>query len=49
MASADKPEDTEPDDKQAGAYPYLVLPLDERHQRREGKENQERSEKMAAH
>src|SRR5277367_174023 len=39
MASVDKPEDTEPDDKQAGRHLYLVLPFDERHQRREGKEN----------
>jgi hypothetical protein len=49
MASVDKPEDAEPDDQEAGGYLYLVLPLDERHQRREGKKNQEHREKMAGH
>jgi hypothetical protein len=49
MASVDKPEDTEPNDKQAGAYLYLALPFDECHQHREGKENQEHREQMAGH
>jgi hypothetical protein len=37
VASIDKPEDTEPDDKEAGADLYLALPFDEGDQQREGK------------
>ena len=49
MASVDKPEDTEPDDKQAGAQLYRALPFDECHQHGEGKENQEHRQQMADH
>jgi hypothetical protein len=49
MAPVDESKDTEPDDKQAGAYLYLALPFDECHQYREGKENQEHREQVADH
>jgi hypothetical protein len=49
MTPVDKPKDTEPDNKQAGAYLYLALPFDECHQHREGKEKQEHREQMADH
>ena len=39
MAPVDKPEDTEPDDKKAGADLYLALPFDEGDQQREGKDH----------
>ena len=47
MAPVDKPEDTEPDDKQAGANLYLALPFDERDQQRKGEDHQKHREQMA--
>ena len=47
MALVDKPEDTEPDDEQAGADLYLALPFDEGDQQREGKKHQKHCKQMA--
>ena len=47
MAPVEKPEDTEPDDQEAGADPYLALPFDEGDQQREGKDHHEHREQMA--
>jgi hypothetical protein len=47
MAAVDQPEDTEPDDKEAGADLYPALPFDEGNQHREGKDHQEHREQVA--
>ena len=47
MASADKPEDTEGDDKEAGADLDLALPFDQRDQQRERKDHQQHRQQMA--
>jgi hypothetical protein len=48
MAPIDKPEDTKPDDQEAGADLDLSLPLDEGDQQREGKDHHEHGQQMAA-
>jgi hypothetical protein len=47
MAPVDEAEDTESDDKEAGADLYLALPFDEGDQQREGKDHQQHREQMA--
>jgi hypothetical protein len=47
MAPVDEPEDTEPDDQEAGADLNLPLPFDEGDEQREGKEHQEHRQQMA--
>ena len=47
MAPVDEPEDTEPDDQEAGADLDLSLPFDEGDQQREGKDHQEHCQQMA--
>ena len=47
MAPVNKPEDTEPDDKKAGADLDLALPFDEGDQQREGEQHQQHREQMA--
>jgi hypothetical protein len=47
MAPVDQPEDTEPDDKKAGADLYLALPFDEGGQHPKGKDHQEHREQVA--
>ena len=47
MAPVDEPEDTEPDDQEAGADPDLPLPFDEGDEQPEGKEDHEHRQQMA--
>ena len=47
MAPVDKPEDAEPDDEEASADLYLVLPFDQRGQQRKGEEYDEHRKQMA--
>ena len=47
MASSDQPEDTEADDKEAGAELDLALPFDKREEQREGKDHQQHRQQMA--
>jgi hypothetical protein len=47
MVSADKPEDTEPDDKEARGNLDLTLPSNEGDQQREGKQHEQHREQMA--
>jgi hypothetical protein len=48
MAPVDQPEDTEPDDQEAGANPDLSLPLDKTDQQREGEDHYEHRQQVAA-
>ena len=47
MAPVDAPEDTEPDDQEAGTDLDLSLPLDEGDKQREGKDHHEHRQQMA--
>ena len=47
MAPVDEPEETEPDDQEAGADLDLLLPFDEGDKQPEGKQHQEHRQQMA--
>jgi len=47
MAPVDEPEDTEPDDQEAGADLDLPLPFDKGDEQSEGKDHQEHRQQMA--
>ena len=47
MAPVDEPEDTEPDDQEAGADLDLPLPFDEGGQQREGEHHNEHRQQVA--
>ena len=47
MAPVGKPEQTEGDDKEAGADLYRALPFDDGNEQREGKDHQQHREQMA--